>query len=205
MSAFGVIGIASGSGFLRSSAWWFTLCLLLSAMAWHIVFSRTTPASSEARGSALGQFLVPSRRSRGPVSWRLVGWIFLLVGWISSIAIVGGPAIAVAELGSKPGRTVALNASSWSPCLRCSQRANAVIQLGDQPLQVALRGVDQNPGYYRAGILVVFRLENPTVAMAAADYADGTARASGVVATVATILFVLGTWALARIPSRARA
>lgn len=197
-----LVGLLSGPTFLYSPIWWGVVAALAALGLGLVLRARKGGAAVKAEAAAIGLDLRTLQRGAAPSRPRVMVWTLLLIGWISSLVLVGRPALAAAEIGGSTQRAVALQAVSWSPCSRCSQRAKAQIVVGGRLRDVALRGVAQDPSYYTAGIVVVFKAGDPAVAMASADYEDGTGPVPAVVVSTATALFLAGTWALMRIRVR---
>jgi hypothetical protein len=197
-----LLGLVGGPTFLFSPVWWGVVGALALAGVALVARAGRKGAAVRAEAAARGLDLGPLQRRVAPSRPRVVVWALLLIGWLSALVVVGGPALAAAELGHRTERAVAQQAVSWMPCPHCSRRAKAVILVGSRSHEVNLRGVAQDPSYYAPGIVVVFRAGRPDVAMALADYRDGAGPLPAIVGGTSTVVFLLGTWLLVRFRPR---
>jgi hypothetical protein len=118
--------------------------------------------------------------------------VTMLALWIGVLAVALPPVFAASALGTNPGRTRAVVAYGWHPCLRCSDRAAATFRTSDgEVVRAELTGVSQDLKFYKAGISVVYDPHNPRRAMATRDYDDGRGLGPRVATAASTALMVL--------------
>jgi len=134
----------------------------------------------------------------------VIVWTFLLIGWLSSLMLVVGPALGSSEL-THPVNAVAFGADAQIPCYRCSMVAWASFPVDGRVVTTDLRGLSQAATFYRPGIAIVYDSDAPTIAMARADYEAGKTDLVWVVVPLSTGLFGLGTWFLVRLNGLRRA
>lgn len=205
LAGIGVVFLLIGLGgptFVNSPLWWAIIAVLV--IAGSVVFAKGLHHDHRAKrlAAATGNDRLGVSRQMSPPRGRVILWTFLLIGWITCCFIGAGPALAVRELGHT-GTAVAGDAQSWTPCSKCSQRAEASFSVNGQPVTAELRGVSQDDRYYRAGITIVYDVSKPTVAMAQADYRDGKGPVPAELIGGSTAVFFVGTWLLVVIPRRA--
>jgi hypothetical protein len=194
-----LMGFQTGPTFLDSPVWWSVtgaFLLVGGVLALRLLGpGRAIRYEVSSRGMSLRQL----QRRASPARAGVAVWTLLLIGWIAALYIVGRPALAAAQLGGSTGRATALSARSWTPCARCSQHAEATIDVDGRQTDVQLRGVSQDPNFYVAGIRVIYKADNVGVAMAERDYDDGTGPIPPIVAATSTLVFCLGTWGLTHV------
>ena len=105
----------------------------------------------------------------------VIVWTFLLIGWLSSLMLVVGPALGSSEL-THPVNVVAFGGGRSNPCYRCSMVAWASFPVYGRVVTTDLRGLSQSATFYRPGIAIVYDSDAPTIAMARADYEAGKDR-----------------------------
>jgi hypothetical protein len=193
---FMLVGLTGGPTFLFSPMWRSLVVALLVVGATLVLCARKGGAALKAEAASLNVELREAQRRATPSRPRVAIWSVLLIGWLSCLVVVGSPALAAAQLGANPSRAVALQAEYYTPCSRCLPRGAAWIKTGTELVRVELRGVAQDPSYYKAGIVVIYKASDPSVAMALADYNDGNGSIPPIVAAASTSLFLLATWGL---------
>jgi hypothetical protein len=183
---FMLVGLTGGPTFLFSPMWRSLVVALLVVGATLVLCARKGGAALKAEAASLNVELREAQRRATPSRPRVAIWSVLLIGWLSCLVVVGSPALAAAQLGAK----------YYTPCSRCLPRGAAWIKTGTELVRVELRGVAQDPSYYKAGIVVIYKASDPSVAMALADYNDGNGSIPPIVAAASTSLFLLATWGL---------
>lgn len=197
-----LVGLTGGPTFLFSPVWRGVVAAFFVVGVALALRTRKSGAALKAEAASRNLTLREVQRRATPSRQRVVIWTLLLIGWVSSLVVVAGPALAAAQLGAHTGRSVALQAESYTPCFRCLQRAKAWIKTRAGSVRVELRGVAQDPSYYTAGIVVIYKAGDPTTAMALADYNDGNGSVPPIVTAASTSLFLLATWGLTHTGSR---
>lgn len=192
-----------GPTFVDSPEWWAVIVVL--AAVGSVTFAKGLRHNHSARRMAASAGVDTERlgRQMAPPKAKVILWTFLLIGWLTCCFIGAGPALAVMELGHT-STAVASDAQSWTPCGRCSQRAEATFEVHGQMVTTELRGVSQDTSNYHPGITVVYDVSQPTIAMAESDYRDGKGPIPIELIAGSTAVFFLGTWLLVAIPRRQR-
>jgi hypothetical protein len=194
----------SGPTYFDSPLWWILVVALGAPGCWLTVRTLRTHLVLRSEAARRGVDLHLAYRCMAPPKGRTVIWTLLLLAWLVTLDLAGTPVFAVQELGSHTARTTAFHARSWLNCSRCTQHAAVQFRTEGRTFSVELRGVVQDTSYYVPGIEVVYDVDNPSVAMAEADYKQGTGATAPIAMAGSTVVFALGTWALVRIPVRQR-
>jgi hypothetical protein len=145
-------------------------------------------------------------RDQRAINQKLVAiWTILLIGWLTALFMVSGPALGTSQL-QNPVRVGSISVQTYTPCLRgCSLQATATFPLNGRVVTAQLRGLSQDSRRYHSGMEIVYDARNPDIAMAASDYKSVSADDALAVIAVATLIFAVGTWYLVKRNGRSRA